>query len=346
MNTSSGDFLDYIFPIMAEYTQIERILRIIQILSSGTRLTTAALVRRFDDRVALRTLQRDLNKIASSGIPVRSRKTNANENEWYLDSTFRSFIPQTLGLNEYLAAHMLKENLKIFRNTEFSEEIDSLFEKIEQLVPNDVFQETEDTGLEDLFGNYTAGLFDYSGYDEIINTIIEGITRKQKCFVSYYNAYEQVRKNFYIEPHRIIYFKGGLYVVGYLRRLKTFRLLAIQRIQKFKLMDEVYPDDPQFDPEQFWKGKFGLFSGEPEKVKLKFASQVRIHIEGRHWHSSQSLHDDEDGNLILEFTVGLSPELISWIFSWNEYVEVLGPDKLLSIMTKKLEKLEKLYPAT
>jgi predicted DNA-binding transcriptional regulator YafY len=331
---------------MAEYTQIERILRIIQILSSGTRLTTAALVRRFDDQVALRTLQRDLNKIASSGIPVLSKKTTANENEWYLDSSFRSFIPQTLGLNEYLAAHMLKENLKIFRNTEFSTEIDSLFEKIEQLVPDDIFQETDDAGLEDLFGNYTAGLFDYSGYDKIINTIIEGITLKQKCFTSYYNAYEDVRKNFYIEPHRIIYFNGGLYVIGYLRRLKTFRLLAIQRIQKFKLMEEVYPDDPQFDPKLFWKGKFGLFSGNPENVKLKFSAQVRIHIEGRHWHSSQSFHDDDDNSLILNLTVGLSPELISWIFSWNEYVEVLAPEKLRSIMAEKLKKLEKLYPAT
>ncbi|MBT6011145.1 MAG: hypothetical protein HOG80_07105, partial [Candidatus Marinimicrobia bacterium] len=129
---------------MSDFTQIERILRIIQILSSGTRLTTAALVRRFDDQVPLRTLQRDLNKIASSGIPVRSKKTTANENEWFLDSSFRSFIPQTLGLNEYLAAHMLKENLKVFRSTEFSIEIDSLLKKIEQIVPEDVFLETED----------------------------------------------------------------------------------------------------------------------------------------------------------------------------------------------------------
>jgi len=331
---------------MAEYSQIERILRIIQIISSGTKITTSALLHRFDNQVSLRTLQRDLNRIGQAGIPIKSRKTMANENEWFLDSHFRSFIPQTLGLNEYLAAHMLKENLKIFRNTEFSDEIDSLFEKIEQLVPDDVFQETDDAGIEDLFGNYTAGLFDYSGYGEIINTIIEGITQKQKCFVSYYNAYEDVRKNFYIEPHRIIYFKGGLYVIGYLRRLKTFRLLAIQRIQKFKMMGETYPDKPQFDPELFWKGKFGLFSGKPEKVKLKFSAEVRIHIEGRHWHSSQSYHDEEDGSLILELTVGLSPELISWIFNWNEYVEVLAPDKLRTIMRKKLKKLNKIYPAT
>ncbi len=331
---------------MSEYTQIERILRIIQILSSGSRLTTSALMRRFDDQVALRTLQRDLNKIASSGIPVRSRKTTANENEWYLDSSFRSFIPQTLGLNEYLAAHMLKENLKIFRNTEFSGEIDSLLEKIEQIVPEHVFLETDDSNPEDLFENYTAGLFDYSGYDEIINNIIQAIIHTRKSFVSYFNAYEKKSKNFYVEPRRIVYFKGGLYVIVYVRRFDNFRLLALQRIRKFNTLEETFDPEPVFDAELFWKRKFGLFSADEQAVKLRFSPDVRMHIEGRHWHTSQSFSDAEDGSLILELTVGLSPELESWIFSWNEYVEVLAPESLRSIMAEKVKKLEKLYPAT
>ena len=135
-NTSYFDFLDYIIHIMSEFPQIERILKIIQILSSGAKITTSALLQRFDNQVSLRTLQRDLNRIGLAGIPLRSQKITANENEWYLDSHFRSFIPQTLGLNEYLASHMLRENLKVFRDTNFSSEVDSLIRKIEQIVPD------------------------------------------------------------------------------------------------------------------------------------------------------------------------------------------------------------------
>ncbi|MBC8193804.1 MAG: WYL domain-containing protein [FCB group bacterium] len=331
---------------MSDFTQIERILRIIQILSSGTRLTTAALMRRFDDQVALRTLQRDLNKIANSGIPVRSRKTTANENEWFLDSSFRTFIPQTLGLNEYLAAHMLKENLKVFRNTEFSDEVDSLLEKIEQIVPEDVFLETDESDPEDLFENYSTGLFDYTGYDEIINTIIQAIIQNKKSFVSYYNAYEQKSKNFYVEPRRIVYFKGGLYVIAYVRRFEKFRLLAIQRIRKFKIQDEVYQQDPVFDEGRFWKNKFGLFSADQQEVKLEFSPEVRMHIEGRHWHTSQIYSEGDAGSLILELKVGLSPELISWIFGWNEYVDVLSPPELIGMMSQKIQVLNKKYPTT
>ncbi len=335
-----------IFFGMSEYTQIERILRIIQILSSGTCLTTASLVRRFDERVPIRTLQRDLNKIASSGIPVRSRKTRSNENEWYLDSDFRSFIPQTLGLNEYLAAHMLKENLKIFRNTEFSDEIDSLLEKIEQIVPEDVFLETEESDPENLFENYTAGLFDYSGYDETISQIINGILHQRKCLVSYYSVYEDVTKNFYVEPRRMVYFRGGLYVIIYIRRFEKFRMLAIQRIKHFEVLDEGHPDKPNFDPALFWKNKFGLFSADPHHVNIEFSASARMHIEGRHWHPSQTFSEGKKGSLILGMDVGLSPELTSWIFSWNEYAIVLEPPELIDRISQKIKKLSKLYPAT
>jgi predicted DNA-binding transcriptional regulator YafY len=331
---------------MSDFRQIERILKIISIFSSGHRLTTAALSKRFDNLVSLRTLQRDLNRIVEAGIPIRSKKTRANENEWFLDHHFRTFIPQTLGLNEYLAAHMLKENLKVFRNTEFSDEIDSLLEKIEQIVPEDVFLETEDVAPEDLYENYTSGLFDYSGYDELITDIINAIMQKQKCFVSYYNAYQGETKNFYIEPRRIVYFKGGLYVVVYIRRFEKFRLLAIQRIKKFKQLDEIHPEEPHFDPELYWKKKFGLFSADAQVVRIAFSADVRMHIEGRHWHASQAFSEGKDDALILQLQVGLSPELVSWIFSWNEYAEVLEPSELKDMMAEKVNLLKKIYPAT
>jgi len=328
---------------MSEIPQIERILRIMQILSAGTRLTTAALVKRFDEQVSLRTLQRDLNKIATSGIPVRSRKTKSNENEWYLDSNFRSFIPQTLGLNEYLAAYMLKENLKIFRNTEFSDEVDSLLSKIEQIVPEEIFLETEDSDPEHLLENYTAGLFDYSGYDEIITRIIDGILQKRKCLVSYFSVYEDVTKNFYVEPRRMVYFRGGLYVIVFIRRFEKFRMLAIQRIKHFDVLEERFADEPIFDPSLFWKNRFGIFEADTCHVKIEFSSSARMHIEGRHWHPSQSFSEGSKGSLILEMDVGLSPELVSWIFSWNEYALVLEPPELIEKITQKIHKLKESY---
>jgi len=56
--------------------------------------------------------------------------------------------------------------------------------------------------------------------------------------------------------------------------------------------------------------------------------------------------DGEDGSLIVELQVGLSPELVSWIFSWNQYAEVLGPPELKEMMAEKVNLLKKIYSAT
>ncbi|MBT5236167.1 MAG: WYL domain-containing protein [Candidatus Marinimicrobia bacterium] len=328
---------------MPELTQIERILRIIQSLSAGTKLTTGTLLSRFDNDVSLRTLQRDFQRIQAAGIPLRSRKTKANENEWFLESAFRSFLPRTLGLNEYLTSYILRENLKVFRNTTLSNQIDSLLEKIEQIVPDDVFLKTEEIDPNQLYENYSAGMYDYSKLNGIIENLITAILERKSCLINYYNADEDKQKDFKYEPHRLVYYSGGLYVIGYIRRFDNFLLLAIQRIKKLRVQDERFPDNPRFNTQKFWEGKFGLFSAEVKSVKLQFQKSIKHHIEGRVWHPSQKIETNEKGDLLLEMAVGLTPELISWILGWSSYVQVIAPQALQEAVIERIQAMQKVY---
>ena len=328
---------------MSDYLQIHRLIRIIQILSSGRKITTNELLKRFEGKVSRRTLQRDLLTLSDANIPVISEKIRANENVWYLDSRFHSFIPIPIGVNEYLAAHILKDNLKVFRQTPFEKEIQSLIEKIDQIVPEEVFLETKATDLGRFFENYAVGIFEYSNFGEIIDNLIKAILHHVKCLVTYYSPEVNKPKTYYIEPEKMVYYNGGLYVIVYIRRFKKFILLAIQRIKKLKLLDEQFPDDHKFKEKDFWSGRFGLFTGELVNVKLRFAKEIRYHIEGRQWHSSQKFEDDENGNLILNMKVGSTPELITWILGWRYYIRVLEPDELVKEIKENIEKMRKKY---
>ena len=157
---------------MGEYSQIQRLIRILQIMSAGRKVTTKEIAHRFNGAVSLRTLQRDMLALSEAGIPVVSEKVQANENVWYLMSHFRSFIPIPLEMNEYLAAHILKANLKVFRNVPFDNEVQSLIKKIEQLVPEEVFLESKRTAAEDVFESYAAGMFDYTPFGSVISDLI------------------------------------------------------------------------------------------------------------------------------------------------------------------------------
>lgn len=328
---------------MAELSQIHRLIRILQILSSGRKITTRELRHRFDDAVSLRTLQRDLLALSEAGIPLISEKTKANENAWFLISRFRSFIPLPLETNEYLAAHILKANLKVFEKTPFEKEIKSLLKKIDQIVPEDVFLETESDGAKNLFENYSAGLFDYSPHGQTINNLISAIVRRTECLVTYYNPNEQKDKTFHIEPEKMVHYNGGLYVIVYLRYYKSFIMLAIQRIRKLELLDKSFPRDHPFSENEYWKGKFGLFPGEQVEVKLQFTKDIRHHIEGRSWHSSQTVEIDKKGDLILTMKVAITPELISWILGWRAYIKVLSPSELIDKIKKEADKITNLY---
>lgn len=331
---------------MGELSQIQRLIRILQILSSSRKVTTKELRRRFDDSVSLRTLQRDLIALSEAGIPLVSEKTQANENVWSLMSRFRSFIPLPLETNEYLAAHMLKANLKVFEKTPFEKEIKSLLKKIDQIVPEDVFLETESAGAENLFENYSAGLFDYSPHGETINNLISAIVHRIKCKVTYYNPYEQKEKSFHIEPEKMVHYNGGLYVIVYVRYYKSFIMLAIQRIKKLDLLEETFKRDHPFNEKEYWKGKFGLFPGEQVSVKLKFDKDIGHHIEGRIWHSSQTIESDKKGDLILTMKVGISPELISWVLGWRMFVKVLQPEELVAEIKQNISDISNLYKTT
>ena len=313
---------------MNELSQIQRLLRILQILSSGRKVTTTELQHRFNGAVSLRTLQRDLLALSEAGIPLISEKTTANENIWSLMSRFRSFIPLPLETNEYLAAHILKSNLKVFSKTPFEKEIQSLIAKIDQIVPEEVFLEAQSGKAEDLFENYSAGNFDYGPHGDTINSIISAILHRNVCRVTYHNPYEGRKKTYPIEPEKLIYYNGGLYVIAFLRKYNKFRLLAIQRIIKLALLSEEYPQDHVFDPDLFWKNKFGLFSADQVEIELCFSKEVRHHVEGRTWHHSQSMSSDKKGKVTLKMKVGVSPELISWILGWNKHVQVMAPRAL------------------
>ena len=328
---------------MEEFTQIQRLLLILQQLSLGRQLTSQNLLDRFEGTVSRRTLQRDLNTLSEAGIPIHSEKYKGNENTWYLDTRFKNFIPIPIGINEYLAAHTLKENLKIFRNTVLEEDITSLFSKIEQIVPSNVFLDSRKGMAESYFEQYSAGLFDYSPFNDIIESIIKAIIERNICKVSYFKPASDSIKSYNIEPVKIVNYNGGLYTIAFIQRHHSYIMLAVQRIQSITILEKPHGQNHTFNEDEFWQGKFGLFPGEQKEVKLQFSKSIKHHLEGRQWHASQSFNQEDDGSLILTMNVGLSPELITWISGWQEEVKVLKPLKLRKLIIDHLEKTIKLY---
>ena len=328
---------------MPDQPQILRLLRILQFLSMGQKLSTTSLLLKFEHDISRRTLQRDFITLSEAGIPIVSEKIQGNENIWYLDSRFKNFIPIPLGLNEYLAAHALKENLKVFSNTALDKDVATFMTKIEQILPSSVFLDSRKGIAESFFEQYSAGLFDYSPHNRTIETLIGAILDKKICRVTYYRPGAATEKSYEIEPVKMVFYNGALYTIAFIQKHHSYIMLAVQRIKESEVLNEPQGQNHQLDQNDFWQGKFGLFPGEQTEVVLKFSSTIRHHIEGRQWHASQVVENSIDGDLLLNLKVGLSPELISWILGWHQHVKVIKPIKLRKKIQDYLGKTLKLY---
>lgn len=328
---------------MSEFSQINRMIRILQLLSTRHSLTTTDLLDYFNNSISRRTLQRDMLALSDGGVPLVNEKLSANENAWRLMDHFKQFIPIPIDMNEYLALDMLKSNLTIFKDTSIEKDVEKLTKKIEQILPDELFFRSSGSKFSNLLTNYSMGYYDYSGKNNIIGQLIKAITNKYKCLVTYDSKNSQENNKFYIEPEKLLTYNGGLYVIFYVRNKKEFWILAVHRILNIELHDEAFLDDHPFDENTFMKNRFGLFSGNLENIKLKFDKSIRHHIEHKHWNSSQEFANDKKGNLIMKMETPITPELTAWILGWNKNVHILKPNKLKNDVKDLIISMKKQY---
>ena len=321
---------------MSDLTQIQRTLKILQWLSAGQRMTTRELERRFDGRVKLRTIQRDLGHIRNSGVPLRVERGLGNEGYWSLERFAMGFVPQFLEKSELLAAMILKSNLRIFTDTTFQNEIDDLMSKLDQIVPDHLF---EDVSKMHIFENYAVGELDYSGMSAVIEDLFKAIMDKHPCTVTYQGLEAESPKTYDVTPVKMLLYQGALYVVTYIRKYENFIILNLSRIQRLSVQDTVDKNMPEFKLEEMRESQFGVFQAkQTQRVILEFLPAAVPHIIGRCWHSSQQVTNHDDGRLTLELDVGITPELVSWIQGWIPHVHVAEPNTLKEEVLIRLTK--------
>lgn len=73
---------------MQNFNQISRIIKIIELLSFGAKLTCKDLERKFLYQVSKREIQRDFNHLFDSGLNI-DYFMDGREKVWYLNKTYQ-----------------------------------------------------------------------------------------------------------------------------------------------------------------------------------------------------------------------------------------------------------------
>ena len=106
-----------------------------------------------------------------------------------------------------------------------------------------------------------------------------------------YHSFSSNReKDYVLEPYRLVFAQGGLYVVAFVPEYKQLRTFAVERILSLSVTEERF--EPVDLPEDAFAHSLGVNQGTPERVEIVFEPRIARYVKERVWHPSQQTAGD------------------------------------------------------
>ena len=280
-----------------------------------------------------RTVYRDLDALMYAGFPVTSEKRDGKAYYRFLE-TFQMgqvrFTP-----DELLALAFSEDLLKTLEGTVFHDSIRAALTKIRAgLGPElSAYLERLSDGFRVLPGPHKH----YAAFRDTIRTLNDGVLARRTLEMRYRTGRTGEESSRRIDPYKVWYHGGGLYVIGHDHRSEEIRTFAVDRIQSLTETPERFELDPDFDFDTYTASSFGVVAEPALSIRIRFTSEWASYVREREWHASQSTRDLEDGGLELAMEVGGNQELVSWVLSFGGGAEILEPLALRKEVQSRLE---------
>jgi len=309
---------------MARGDQLSRQWKIIQRLFAATRGVAVSDLSQ-DLGCHSRTVYRDLEALQAAGFPLYTDWVEG-KNLWSILDSVKRQPPLPLQQTELMALYFSRNVLKTLKNTPFANALDTLFEKIITTIP-----ESTRAYLDSFEETFTVGQAPYGHRKEVarwIDILNAAILDRRLVEMEYYTFSRDHQTRRRVAPYKIWFFKSFIYLVGYCHLREDVRIFTLDRIKALAVTEEAYDIPAEFNVEDFMRTGFGVFVGQPEKVKILFKPAIGNYIREKTWHATQRLKTRDDGCLEFEVEVAVTAELKNWIMGWGSAATVLQPQSL------------------
>lgn len=321
-----------------KYSQAARLHDTIRLIESRHGISIEELAE--ECRVNRRTVHRDLNAISDAGYPLTA--------EWVGDRKLYRFItgfkdvpPVSFSLQELVTLYFLRSHLDILQGTPFHNDLATIFRKINSVLPPRYAAHLERISRITL--PLLQGRRDYSRAAELLQELRQALLFQQRVSLQYKTPSRQRAELYRVDPYTFIFYKGGLYLLGYAHNRRAVRTFALERIVDISIEKERFEMPVGYDPEKHFRGAFGIVDEEPLAVRLRFAAAIAHAIEERLWHPTQTITRNGDGSLELAFTAGGRMEILSWILSYGSHAELLEPAELRAELAATAARMAAVY---
>ena len=299
--------------------KIDRQIGILSMLLQKDTLTAPYLADRFE--VSRRTINRDIDDLCKAGIPIMTRRginggISIMEN-YKLDRTLFTHGE----MQDILAG------LRSLDSVNGTNRYGKLMEKLS--VGSSDFMIGNQSVLIDLSSWYKDSL---APKIELIRTSIDNC--KELEFIYYSSKGESVRC---IEPYYLIFRWTSWYVWGWCKKREDFRLFKLNRMDNLQMSEWIFVKRrapmPDLSNERIFPG--GI------KVKALFDPECKWRLVEEF--GSGSFAEQADGKLLFQADYTDKENLVTWLLSFRDKVELLEPEEIREEVKISIERMQKKY---
>jgi predicted DNA-binding transcriptional regulator YafY len=320
--------------------EVIRQWKILKTIEAGRFTSSAQLAE--EHGVTERTIRRDVEALQEAGFPLYDDREDGRR-VWRLVEGYRQKVGQGFTLAELAALYFSRNMLVFLEQAPFGQDLESAFAKIREALPQKSLPFL--SRIQELFSARPDPWKDYSKKQDVIAALIDAILHQRQARIAYYSFNSRRTKSYLLDPYRLVYYRGGLYLYARAHEYNEVRTFAVERVQQVEVREGGFEIPKDFDPSAYARSAFGIFGGTAETVELRFAPEIAGYVRERTWHESQTLAEEPAGGVRLTLEVALSFDLKAWIKGFLPQVEVVRPAALRDEIARELEAARGAFPA-
>jgi predicted DNA-binding transcriptional regulator YafY len=323
---------------MPRNAEVIRQWSILKELEASRRVTIDDLAQRTG--VTTRTIRRDLEALQTAGFPLFD-ETHEGKKYWTLEQrAFRRLTDTGFTLAELSALYFSRTLVESLSGTPFERDVRSAFDKLAAALTPGMKQFLDRMPLV-MQAKAEPGAQATAPRTAEVAKLVEATMQHRQVTMRYHSFSSNREKTYLLEPYRLLFGQGGLYVIGMVPEYGELRTFAVDRIAQISVTEDRF--EPLELPDDAFAHSLGVNQGSPERVEIEFTPKIARYVRERVWHPSQELQEQPDGGLRLTLNVVNDWALKSWILGFGRLATVISPSSLVTEIRDELEAALKDY---
>lgn len=318
----------------------QKLVKMLELMSRTGGVRAQEVAERFD--LDPRTMRRYLADLREIHLPILDEE-RGEDRVLSVDPQWRRTGVQ-LTLGEVLSLHFGRTLFTFLDGTQFGEGLDNAIERLKPSISR--YQADLVKDLDTKFLAVPEPAKAYGGdASDVLDELIAALLYDNPVEARYRKP-SGVEGHYELHPYTLATFRQGLYLFAYDTEARQVKTFAVERF-----VDIARRRRERFDRPTGWRpdaqiaNAFGIISGTPEEVEIAFGERVHGYVRERTWHPTQTFDRLPDGRLTLRMNVAPTVELDTWVLSFGDDAEVLGPPSLRERIRDRLRTAASAYAA-